>query len=288
MRTTPEPARRTVVVTDLDGCLLDETTYSYEAAEEALAVLSARSIPLVLCSSKTRSELETLARTLGTGAPFIVENGGAVIVPDAAGLDLPSSYVRDGDARVRVLGAPVSALRVALAELGRRYGIELRGFSDMSAEEVASLTGLPVAAAARAREREYDEPFVIVGGGALPAAAYADAEDRGLRLTRGGRFFHLMGPTDKGRAVRELAAVLDGGRPIHTIVLGDSPNDASMLAEASEAIIVPRPSGVADATLRAAVQWARIAPSPGPAGWNAAVLAALAGSDTDRIPGSGV
>jgi len=43
--------------TGLDGCLLDATTYSFEAARPALSLLAERSIPLVLASGKTRAEM---------------------------------------------------------------------------------------------------------------------------------------------------------------------------------------------------------------------------------------
>ena len=59
-------AAELLVATDLDGCLLDEETYSYEAARPALDALARRRVPLVLCSSKTRAEMQPLARELGS------------------------------------------------------------------------------------------------------------------------------------------------------------------------------------------------------------------------------
>jgi predicted mannosyl-3-phosphoglycerate phosphatase (HAD superfamily) len=43
---------RLIVFTDLDGSLLDGTTYSYEAATPALAALREQGIPLILVSVK--------------------------------------------------------------------------------------------------------------------------------------------------------------------------------------------------------------------------------------------
>ncbi|MGA0327631.1 MAG: hypothetical protein ACO3OK_11595, partial [Limisphaerales bacterium] len=45
-------AQRWVVVTDLDGSLLDHHTYSFEAALPALSVLKEEGIPLILNTSK--------------------------------------------------------------------------------------------------------------------------------------------------------------------------------------------------------------------------------------------
>ena len=52
MTTTP----KLVIFTDLDGCLLDRETYSFEPAQAALRLIREKKIPLVLVSSKTRVE----------------------------------------------------------------------------------------------------------------------------------------------------------------------------------------------------------------------------------------
>ena len=65
-----------LVFSDLDGTLLDHQSYSFQGAEKALQRLLHHSIPLILTSSKTRAELETLREKLGLHTPFIAENGG--------------------------------------------------------------------------------------------------------------------------------------------------------------------------------------------------------------------
>ena len=81
--------KRLVVFTDLDGCLLDHDSYSFAPAAEALAVLAAQGIPLVLCSSKTRAEIEMLQQDLGVAHPFVSENGGALFLPSSPCLNRP-------------------------------------------------------------------------------------------------------------------------------------------------------------------------------------------------------
>lgn len=51
-----------VVFTDLDATLLDEETYGYEAAAPALQELRRLGAPLVLCTGRTRAEVEPLHR----------------------------------------------------------------------------------------------------------------------------------------------------------------------------------------------------------------------------------
>jgi mannosyl-3-phosphoglycerate phosphatase len=70
-----------IIFTDLDGTLLHPKSYSFQEAMPALDLIRAQGIPLVLCSSKTRAELEIYRARLDNGDPFIIENGGALYVP---------------------------------------------------------------------------------------------------------------------------------------------------------------------------------------------------------------
>jgi mannosyl-3-phosphoglycerate phosphatase len=256
-----------VVVTDLDGCLLDPKTHRWEAARPALLALKQRGIPLVLCSSKTRAEMEALHADLGLDAPYVFENGGGIVIPSGA----PWSRVarRDGGPLLVRLG-PLLDLGRALLEIAREAGARLRGFSRLSAREVKDLTGLPDEEVERARLREHTEPFVLEAGN--EDVVRKAAERRGLRVIRGGRFHHLSGDVDKGKAVRQVLTLL---APTASIGLGDAENDLGLLRAVDHPILVPRPDGIFDPALDAAFPAAERAPAPGPAGWNEAVLAAV-------------
>lgn len=92
-------------------------------------------------------------------------------------------------------------------------------------------------------------------------------------MTSGGRFHHLTGPVDKGKAVRQLLGLHEG--PVFSMALGDSANDLTMLQAVDRPVIVPRPDGSSSATLVGGLPHARRAPFPGPRGWNEAILAEL-------------
>jgi mannosyl-3-phosphoglycerate phosphatase len=282
---TPAAREQLLVVTDLDGCLLDEQTYSYEAAREALSALRERGVPLVVATSKTRSEVEPLARELSLQTAMIVENGGAILIPPGHLRKTPGMR-SEGAFLVVMLGTRREALVRALADIAEQTKARVRGFASMSAAEVARLTGLRLPDAERALRREYDEPFVLEGGPAEEAAVRRAARRRGLLVTRGGRFHHLTGPVDKGRGLQRLLALYAAeGRRFTTIGLGDSGNDLPLLREVNRPILVPRPDGKVDEALRAAFPHAERAPAPGPTGWNAAVLAVLrGGGDRARVP----
>jgi mannosyl-3-phosphoglycerate phosphatase len=276
-RTTPDgraARRRVAVITDLDGCLLDARTYEIGPALPLLRRLRRAGVPVAFCTSKTRAEVAALFDRLGRRYLTVVEDGGGILVPPNVGLRvaLPGSR-RTRDGRLVALAVPYARVRRALAGFRRSSESGIVGFGDLAPGEIARLTGLPVAAARRAARREFDEPLhVPPGGGRDLAALRRFAQARGLRITRGGRFHHLHGRTDKGGATRLVRGFLEARHgPVTLVALGDSPLDAPMLAAADLPIIVPRADGHAHPDLRRRLPRARIAPAPGPAGWARAV-----------------
>jgi mannosyl-3-phosphoglycerate phosphatase len=284
---SPDDTR--LVVTDLDGTLLDEETYDFAPARPGLDALRARRIGLVLCSSKTRTEMESLAGVLGLerplGTPLIVENGGAVVLRARLLPWIPPEGRRDGDQVVFALGTPRAALLDALPVVADEAGVTVRSFAAMAVEEVATLTGLDPEAARRARQREWDEPFVVDGGTDRDGNARLEeaARRRGLRVTRGGRFHHLTGPADKGEALRTLLRLLPLDPHGRVVGLGDAANDLPMLEVVDRPILMPGRDDELDPVLTAALPAAERAPGPGPAGWAAAVVAVLAGEALPRV-----
>jgi mannosyl-3-phosphoglycerate phosphatase len=213
---------RTIVITDLDGCLLDPATYAWEPHREAMEDLRRRGVPVVFCTSKTRAETEALRRETGNADPFIVENGGAVVT----------------GARTIALGIPYAELLLGFDRLKSRVGA--RGFSDMTAEDIARECGLTLERARLARQREWDEPFTCPGD---PTAA---AVELGFRCSRGARFWHLHGDTDKGKAIR---ALLRETGPARTVGIGDSMLDLHLLEACDVRAAVARPDGSWDEVL---------------------------------------
>lgn len=273
---------RLVVFTDLDGTLLSHDGYDWAEAAPAIRALRERYVPLVFTSSKTRREIETWRRRIGNDDPFISENGGALYVPRGALPRSPEgSRSINGYWRVE-LGTPHALLRPALAGLGAGLGVALRGFGDMSLGEIAGLTGLTPEEAALAAAREYDEPF-------LPIRPLGEDEERrladeaarlGLRVTRGGRFHHLLGASSKAEAARRLVAAWDDD--VTSVAVGDSANDLELLAAADHAIVVARPDGSHSPELRWGVPRAVFTRGIGPAGFTEGILGFLA---TARSPG---
>jgi mannosyl-3-phosphoglycerate phosphatase len=271
------PARRnppTVVFSDLDGTLLDHDTYSFAAARPALALLQKNHIPLVLCSSKTRTEMENIGQSLEITDPFIVENGAAVYIPQGR-LGLAGQNFREADGfQIVEWGLPYDHLVGALREIREETGLNLIGFSELSVADLGRYAGLDPAQAEQAKKRDYSEPFVLVDS-AVPLQVLEQAvKRRHLNLVKGGRFYHLLGANDKGRAVRWLTALYRKECPdVITIGLGDHSNDLPLLENVDIPVLVKKPAGRHEA-------WPGNKPvvlteGIGPAGWNEAILTLL-------------
>jgi len=267
---------RFIVFTDLDGTLLDQT-HSYEAARPALKALQEQGVPLVLVSSKTRAEIEPLRSRMGHRGPFIVENGGALFIPQGWPGD-GAETSSDADYEVTVFGTTYPIIRAALNEMSRSLRVTLKGFGDMTVEDLVLLSGLSPDEAQLAMRREYDEPFRVSGGHVTLDDLRKAAARHGLTCTKGGGFYHLLGPTDKGKACRYLIDSHPRSRRPEspkTVGIGDTLNDRSMLAEVDIPILVQRPDGSYDPAID--LPALRRAAGIGPAGWNAAVLKLLDG-----------
>jgi len=267
------------ILTDLDGTLLDPKTYDIAPARPALGRIARAGIPLVLCSSKTRAEIEALQRRLDLHHPFIAENGGAIVAPVSYFERVPAGAVVDGGRFVLALGRPYHEVVRALREVAAQERVRVVGFSDMTVGDVAEECGLPVLDAQLAKLREYDEPFRLLEPDPAVRSRFLKAlHRRGLKAMSGGRFDHVTGDADKGRAVVVLRSLIpDSFGPIVMAGLGDGLNDVAMLREVDRPVIVRSDSNGATGRMLRKVPTAHVTNACGPAGWAEAVTSLLDG-----------
>lgn len=223
-----------LIVSDLDGTLLDHNTYRWEAASGWLGVFQSKGIPLVLCSSKSAPEIIEWQRELGlVGQPFIAENG-SVIQLDERWTD-SDSFPR------RIVGMRHEELMVLLNDLRSRYGFKFTCFADVDDATLGEWTGLTRKQAALARLREASEAFIWRDTPEMFDAFSGQIAERGLMLVQGGRFWHVSEKqADKGKALRWLYQQYQQreNRAFTTIGLGDGPNDATLLDNVDFAVVV--------------------------------------------------
>lgn len=262
-----QPACPLLVYTDLDGTLLDHDSYSFDEARPALQRLQQLSVPVIPVTSKTLAELEVLLAALGIDGPCIAENGGLIALPPGYFGAAPN-LKKVGRFEVEYLSLEYSAIADLLSTLRRESGFVFTGFADMDDDRVAELTGLDSGAAHRARQRLCSEPLLWQD----TAAAFDDfarqLQQHGCSLVKGGRFFHVLGQTDKALAMTRLNGSFTqaGFSGFASVALGDSPNDAPMLQAADIAVVIRRKDG---GCLQLDTLGSKIVTrASGPAGWN--------------------
>jgi len=186
-----------VLISDLDGTLLDTATYSSKAATEALTALKAEGISLVLSSSKTRAEMEPIRKRLAHEGPFIVENGGALFIPHGFFRHAPEGSTSREGYEIIEFGASYRSLRAAMKEIERVLKITIRGFGDMSVEEVSKLTGLAPGEAMLAQQRELlvmplDPDDVLPLQPALPGERHRTQVGEATAVDRAAQLFEVQ------------------------------------------------------------------------------------------------
>jgi mannosyl-3-phosphoglycerate phosphatase len=268
--------KKVVVFTDLDGTLLDYSTYSFEKAVAALQLLKERDIPVIISSSKTSKEILFYREKLENHHPFISENGGGIFIPkDYFSFKLPHTgheITEENDYIVMRLGAPYSDLRKTLQNL-RGEGFNVKGFGDMTVQEIAEIANISTAEARMAQERDFDEPFIFEAADEEVRRLFEAITVRGFQCTK-GQFFHILGNTDKGKAVSIFIGLYERALgEVTTIALGDSPNDIPMLESVEYPIIVQRP----DKTYAISTYIPRLRriDGVGAEGWNKAIIELL-------------
>jgi mannosyl-3-phosphoglycerate phosphatase len=262
-----------IVFTDLDGTLADYHTYSYEAALPALDALKKNDIPLIICSSKTRAEIEKFRIRTNNSYPFISENGGAIFIPiDYFPYEFPFTR-KDFKYLIIEFGSPHHKIRGTLQKIQSEYPDSVRGFGDMSAQEVANLCEIPPDEGFLAKEREYDEPFLLKDKKILDKIREIARDDH-FQIIQGGRFYHLIGENDKGKAVSYLTDISRRAYDdVKTIGLGDSQNDLPMLQVVDYPVLVKKPDGSHEPNIK--MDNLIHSPDKGPVGWNYSVLELL-------------
>jgi mannosyl-3-phosphoglycerate phosphatase len=256
--------KKFLVLTDLDGTFLDHS-YSWDEAKPAMARLRELGLPLVLNSSKTVAEMEDLATELGLQSPLVAENGGLLAIPND----------RTGDYSVQIKGLPRKEILEVAHGLRSQMGYKFEGFADWSDQELAERSGLSIIQSQRSLARLATEPFSWEDSESLRLEFADQLSIRGIRMLRGGRFWHLMGASDKAdgsASVLKYYQELEPDTEWQVIALGDSANDTAMLEAANIAVVIPHSDG---AHISPKAPRVVHAPFPATKGWNAAILSLL-------------
>ncbi|MEM4525844.1 MAG: HAD-IIB family hydrolase [Methanothermobacter sp.] len=242
--------------TDLDNTLLDKK-YSYSEAEKVLRKLKKAKIPIIFCSAKTRREQEKIREKMGVYHPFIVEDGSAIYIPK--GYFKETKGKPTDDYEIILLGTKLENIIKEIKKLQKK-GYKIKGYQDMTPEEIAEITGLNIHDAKLAKDREFSETITEYDEEAL------EKLKRKFNVQIGGRFIHVFGKeADKGKAIKILTKFYKKEHEkIKTIGIGDSYTDEPLLKAVDIPALVKGYNG----------KWAKLnvknlyhAKGAGPKGW---------------------
>lgn len=242
-----------IVFTDLDGTLLNHNDYSFSPALEMITFLKKENIPLVIVTSKTKDEVVLLQKDLGIRTPFIIENGAGIFIPQEFSYEMIA------------LGKSYKETLTYFRKYAKT--IKIKGFHQMSDEEVSSYTGLSIEKSQLAKKRTFSEPFILEEKDKLDDLIKMAQED-GLDVILGGRFYHLITKgQDKAKALAVVKQMFEEQEKLSfkTIALGDSQNDLTMLSNVDKSFLIPKYDG---SYIENKIKNLTKAKYPGPKGWN--------------------
>ena len=214
------------VVSDVDGTLMDHS-YNLEPAKETIKKLQKLSIPVILCTSKTASEVELIRKELNLSDPYIVENGAAIY----------GESLKKVNGKI-ILGEKYELLAEILNLISKEINHKLIPLNNLTDQEANQLTGLKGNALNLMRDRHWSMPF-------LNPPSYLEekinicCEKFNVDIFKGNRMSHLLSTkSNKGKAINALKEY-SNVQNIEIIGLGDSPNDLPLLLNSDIKIVIP-------------------------------------------------
>ena len=213
------------IVSDVDGTLMDHF-YDLTPAKETINWLQRLGVPVILCTSKTKSEVKIIRDDLNLKDPYIVENGGAIY----------GEYPNGKEWEI-ILGKSYSKLEKILNNLSENINFKLRPLNSLSDDEATKLTGLEGECLNLMRDRHWSMPFLN------PPQTFDEDLKRlcqiyDVDIFRGNRMSHLLSKnSNKGLAIKKLLNK-NNNLNVEIIGLGDSPNDLPLLLNSDYKVVI--------------------------------------------------
>jgi len=214
------------VVSDVDGTLMDHS-YDLTPAKETIKKLQKLSIPEILCTSKTASEVKVIRKELNLKDPYIVENGAAIY----------GESLKKVNGEI-ILGEKYEFLEEILNCISKEIDYKLIPLNNLTDQEATKLTGLKGNSLNLMRDRHWSMPF-------LNSPTYLEVRINicckkfNVDIFKGNRMSHLLSTkSNKGKAIIALKEY-SNIQNIEIIGLGDSPNDLPLLLNSDIKIVIP-------------------------------------------------
>ena len=214
------------VVSDVDGTLMDHS-YDLTPAKETIKTLQKLSIPVILCTSKTASEVKIIRQELNLSDPYIVENGAAIY----------GESLKKVNGEI-ILGEKYEFLEEILNFISNEVDYKLIPLNDLSDQQATQLTGLKGNSLNLMRDRHWSMPFLNPPS-SLEEQINNCCKKFKVEIFKGNRMSHLLSiNSNKGKAINALKEY-SNIKNIKIIGLGDSPNDMPLLLNSDIRIVIP-------------------------------------------------
>ena len=218
------------VVSDVDGTLMDHS-YDLTPAKETIKRLQKLSIPVILCTSKTASEVKVIRKELNLCDPYIVENGAAIY----------GESLKKVNGEI-ILGKKYEYLKEILNFISKEIDYKLVPLNNLTDQEATQLTGLTGNSLNLMRDRHWSMPFLNPPS-FLEERINICCKKFKVNIFRGNRMSHLLSiNSNKGKAIQVLKKY-SNIQNIRIIGLGDSPNDLPLLLNSDIRIVIPGVDG---------------------------------------------
>ena len=214
------------VVSDVDGTLMDHS-YDLTPAKETIKILQKLCIPVILCTSKTASEVEVIRNELNLTDPYIVENGAAIY----------GESLKKVNGKI-ILGKKYEILEEILNNISKEIDYKLIPLNNLSDNNATKLTGLKGNSLKLMRDRHWSMPFLNPPNYLEPKINIC-CKKFNVDVFKGNRMSHLLSTnSNKGKAIKALKKY-SNIKNIKIIGLGDSPNDLPLLLNSDIRIVIP-------------------------------------------------
>ena len=204
-----------IIFTDLDNCLLD-SSYSAISILDFTHNLIEKGITISVISSKTSPEIDFFFKEMDFSGPYAAENGGLIVL--------------NGEKKEMATRSEI--IKRDLHNVSKEMNVEIELFSEMKAEKIKEITGLPDHLIPLAKNRSFSEPFRFSKD--VNQAFLEKLKSLGYTIFWGGNFYQVYRGSSKGTAVKIIKKKKDG----FSIGVGDSINDYPMLDECDYPILL--------------------------------------------------
>jgi len=236
--------KQVLVFTDFDGTILDHYSYSFAAAKSCIDRLTKQGISVIPNTSKTLAEVIVLQKQMGLDTPLIVENGAAIYLPKDFLPHKPKGALWKDGFWIKSFAQKRSYWQGIIKKIASGHVGQFETFGSMNIGRISEVTGLDEESALQASKRQFGEPVMWLGTEQQRSEFIGKATRFGAYPLLGGRFLHICGDSNKGKALLWLLQEYKRQHPkcsVSSIALGDGKNDIDMLEVAGTAVIIASP-----------------------------------------------